>query len=124
MMDRVERLLGKECYIIDYLPMTVEREGKGQFFEVEEYLLGSEGYRGIRRRFGAVVLKLMCYFHVWVFLGEWIDRPSPELVERAVWGIVEGSASFGEDHLVGGFILEGGKDGLKVRGLEAELIPT
>ena len=100
MMDRVERLLGKECYIIDYLPMTVEREGKGQFFEVEEYLLGSEGYRGIRRRFGAVVLKLMCYFHVWVFLGEWIDRPSPELVERAVWGIVEGSASFGEDHLV------------------------
>ncbi len=124
MMDRVERLLGKECYIIDYLPMTVEREGKGQFFEVEEYLLGSEGYRGIRRRFGAVVLKLMCYFHVWVFLGERIDRPSPELVERAVWGIVEGSASFGEDHLVGGIILEGGKDGLKVRGLEAELIPT
>ena len=124
MMDRVERLLGKECYIIDYLPMTVEREGKGQFFEVEECLLGSEGYRGIRRRFGAVVLKLMCYFHVWVFLGEWIDRPSPELVERAVWGIVEGSASFGEDHLVGGIILEGGKDGLKVRGLEAELIPT
>lgn len=124
MMDRVERLLGKESYIIDYLPMTVEREGKGQFFEVEEYLLGSEGYRGIRRRFGAVVLKLMCYFHVWVFLGEWIDRPSPELVERAVWGIVEGSASFGEDHLVGGIILEGGKDGLKVRGLEAELIPT
>lgn len=124
MMDRVERLLGKESYIIDYLPMTVEREGKGQFFEVEEYLLGSEGYRGIRRRFGAVVFKLMCYFHVWVFLGEWIDRPSPELVERAVWGIVEGSASFGEDHLVGGIILEGGKDGLKVRGLEAELIPT
>ena len=124
MMDRVERLLGKECYIIDYLPMTVEREGKGQFFEVEEYLLGSEGYRGIRRRFGAVVLKLMCYFHVWVFLGERIDRPSPELVERAVWGIVEGSASFGEDHLVGGIILDGGKDGLKVRGLEAELIPT
>ena len=124
MMDRVERLLGKECYIIDYLPMTVEREGKGQFFEVEEYLLGSEGYRGIRRRFGAVVLKLMCYFHVWVFLGERIDRPSPELVERAVWGIVEGSASFGEDHLVGGIILEGGTDGLKVRGLEAELIPT
>ena len=93
MMDRVERLLGKECYIIDYLPMTVEREGKGQFFEVEEYLLGSEGYRGIRRRFGAVVL--MCGFSwgngltgrhrsLWSVRsgGLWRVRP---LLERITW---------------------------------------
>ena len=39
-MDRVERLLGKECYIIDYLPMTVEREGKGQFLRWRSTSLG------------------------------------------------------------------------------------
>lgn len=86
--DRIERLLEKPCYIIDVLPVTVEREGRGQFFQVEEYLLADDRYRGIRDRFVLVLLKLMCYYHVSVLLEEWIDRPSPRLVEQAVCEII------------------------------------
>ena len=31
----IDGLLEKECYIIDYLPQTVEPNGEGQFWDVE-----------------------------------------------------------------------------------------
>ena len=34
--DIIDRLLETDGYIIDFLPMAVQRDGAGQFFEVEE----------------------------------------------------------------------------------------
>ena len=61
-MESIDRLLGKSCYIIDYLPVPVPKDSQGQFFEVEEYLLNHFEHYGLIDRFIGIVLKLMCYY--------------------------------------------------------------
>ena len=39
--ERVEILLNKECYMMDFLPETVLQDSNGQYFDVEYYLLNS-----------------------------------------------------------------------------------
>lgn len=82
--ERIDRLLETACYIIDFLPVTVEREMSGQFFDVENYLLNSKRYLVLKDRFAAVILKVMCYYHVFVWQEEWIDRPSPEWIDHRI----------------------------------------
>ena len=83
-MDTINELLEKECWIIDYLPQTVEKLSDGQFFEVEYFLLNSDKYHEIKNKFVNIILKLMCYFHVSVLWGGLKDRPKPALIEQAV----------------------------------------
>ncbi len=91
--DIIDRLLETDGYIIDFLPMAVQRDGAGQFFEVEEYLLGSEKYVSIKERFVSVILKLMCYYHTAVLQEKWIDRPSPGLMENLICQMSENTFS-------------------------------
>ena len=88
-MKKIDALLEKPCYIIDFLPEQVKPDNGGQFFEVEYYLLNSDKYIGLKDRFVAVVLKLMCYYHVAVLWNGWVDRPSPKVIEGAVCEIME-----------------------------------
>lgn len=88
-LEQIDRLLQKTCYIVDFLPEQVSKDAGGQFFDAEDYLLGSRWRFVLRDRFAGVLLRLMCYVHISVFRGEWIDRPPPETVDRAVGEIME-----------------------------------
>lgn len=86
---KIDALLEKPCYIIDFLPEQVEPDNGGQFFEVEYFLLNSDKHIGLKDRFVAVILKLMCYYHVAVLWNGWVDRPKPKMIEDAVREIME-----------------------------------
>ena len=85
----VENLLQQDCWVIDYLPRQVPADAPGQFFKVETYLLNHYEEFGLRARFTAVVLKLMCYHRVSVHWGQWVDAPSPDLVTEAIKTILD-----------------------------------
>lgn len=84
----IDKLLEKDCYIVDFLPETVSGDANGQFFDVEYYLLNSKKYCVLKDKFVFVILKLMCYFHILVLWNGWIDKPKPELIENAVTEIM------------------------------------
>ncbi len=88
-MEKIDTLLEKSCYIMDFLPERVEPDNGGQFFDVEYYLLNSNQYVALKDRFVAVILKLMCYYHIAAWWNEWVDRPSPEMIEEAVREIMD-----------------------------------
>lgn len=88
-MEKIDTLLEKPCYIMDFLPEQVKPDNGGQFFDVEYYMLNSEKYIGLKDRFVAVILKLMCYYHVAILWSGWVDRPSPKMIEEAVLEIME-----------------------------------
>lgn len=83
-MHRVDRLLEKPCYIIDFLPRWVPMDCGGQFFKIEDYLLNQYGYYGLKDRFIRIVLKSMCYDSVSVYWEEWIEQPTPEQVVEII----------------------------------------
>ncbi len=85
----IDRLLEKDCYIIDFLPKTISKDSNGQFFDVEYYLLNSKKYYIIKEKFVAFILKLMCYYHMLILWNDWIDKPKPELIEKAATEIME-----------------------------------
>ena len=87
-MEKIDTLLEKPCYIIDFLPERVEPDNGAQYFDVEHYLLGSDKHIGLKDKFVAVILKLMCYYHVAILWNGWVDRPSPKMIEEAVCGIM------------------------------------
>lgn len=81
--EMIDKLLGKDCYIIDFLPETVSKNSNGQFFDVEYYMLNRQKYHIMRDKFVCVILKLMCYYHMLVLWNGWVDKPKPELIENA-----------------------------------------
>lgn len=87
--EKIDALLEKPCYIIDFLPEQVEPNNGGQFFDVEYYMLNSDKHIGMKDRFVSVILKLMCYYHVAILWSGWVDRPSPKMIEEAVCEIME-----------------------------------
>ena len=50
-MKNIDSLLEKQCYVVDFLPKQVAKDAKGQFFEVENYLLNHHEWYGLRDRF-------------------------------------------------------------------------
>ena len=89
-METINRLLNKEYYIIDYLPVQVPKNSKGQFFEVESYLLSNMERYGLPDRFIGIILKVMCYYRTSVLITEeWIEQPSPDLIVGFVERIMQ-----------------------------------
>lgn len=87
--EKIDELLEKTCYVIDVLPERVSETSKGQFFEVEYYLLNSNKHYGIKDNFVSIILKLMCYYHVSILWNDWIDRPKPEIIDNAINEIMD-----------------------------------
>ena len=84
-METIDRLFEKSCYVIDFIPTQVPKELKGQFFEVEKYLLNHMARYGLLERYINIILKLMCYHQVSVFRdGEWKKQPSVDAVVEFV----------------------------------------
>lgn len=88
-IEKIDTLLEKPCYIMDFLPERVKPDNGGQFFDVEYYILNSDKHFGLKDRFVSVILKLMCYYHVAILWNGWADRPSPKMIEEAVCEIME-----------------------------------
>ena len=88
-MQIIDRLLETPCYIIDFLPQQVPKDCGGQFFKVENYFLNHYDRYGLRDRFIRTILKAMCYYPISVYLGEWIEQPSPEQVAEIIDTIME-----------------------------------
>lgn len=84
MNSRVEELLEKPFYVIDFLPEQVKPDARGQFFDVECYLLNSDKHIFLKDKFVNIILKLMCYYRVSIQYDDWIDRPSPQRVVEAI----------------------------------------
>lgn len=87
--SRIDELLEKPCYVIDFLPEQVRPDVGGQFFDVEYYLLNSDKHFSLKDKFVNIILKLMCYYHVSIQWESWMDRPSPQSVEEAVNTIMD-----------------------------------
>ena len=54
-MERINALLEKPCFIMDYLPEQVKTDNGGQFFDVEYYLLNSDKHTGLKERFVVII---------------------------------------------------------------------
>ncbi len=85
----VEELLKNDYWVMDYLPRQVPPSSWSRFSKVETYLLNHFEEYGLRARLTAVNLKLMCYHQISVHWGEWLENPSPELVDDAIKTILE-----------------------------------
>ena len=88
-MKVIDDLLGKECYIIDFLPQTVPADTAGHFFDVEYYLLNSERHLAIKDKFAGVILKIMCYYQTCVLWNGWIEKPNPKVIDNAISEIMK-----------------------------------
>ena len=83
-VNDINRLLEKPCFIIDFLPRQVPENCDGQFFEVEHYLLNNYERYGLKDKYVRIILKLMCYYRVSVYWGEWIEQPTSEKVAEII----------------------------------------
>lgn len=92
--DRIDELLQKPCYIIDFLPEQVAPCAGGQFFDVERHLLNSKKYFSLTDRFENVILKLMCYSRVSIQWNGWMEHPSPQVIEDAFNTIMDNHAGW------------------------------
>ena len=88
-MQIVDRLLETPCYIIDFLPQQVPKDCGGQYFKVENYFLNHYDRYGLKGRLISIILRIMCYYPVSVYWGEWIEQPSPEQVAEIIDTIME-----------------------------------
>ena len=83
-MQRIDRLLETECYIIDFLPKQVPADCEGQFFKVEDYRLNNcERYK-LKDRFTSIILKIMCYYPMSVHWHKWIEQPTPKQIAEII----------------------------------------
>lgn len=83
-IEIIDKLLEKECYVVDFLPETVPPNCNGQFLDVEYYLLNSKKHAIIKDKFVGIILRAMCYYRISILWNGWIDRPEPELIENVV----------------------------------------
>lgn len=81
---RVDALMKKHCWLVDYLPESTGKRVSGQYFKVEAYILNHFDELGFRARISNVLLKLMCCRRVQTDWGGWSEDPSPEKVMEAV----------------------------------------
>lgn len=89
MLRKIDELLEKPCYVIDFLPQRVPNDSSGHYFDVEYYLLNSEKHHEMKNRYVNVIIKLMCYYRTSILWNGWNQHPKPEDIEAAVSGIME-----------------------------------
>ena len=78
--ELVENLLERPYWVIDFLPMQVPEDSRGQFFAIEQYYLTGQRHECLCRKFADVLLKLNCYHDLTVNHGgeDWLRNPDPE----------------------------------------------
>lgn len=85
-LNDIDELLETPCYVIDYLPQVVPENSRGDFFDVESYLLSSEKRHEMKCRYVNIILKWMCYYHMTI-TGN--DNLRPIDIENAIAEVME-----------------------------------
>ena len=82
-VNKIEYLLNKSYYVIDFLPEQVPQDSKGQFFEVEKFYLSKGKLKELQDKFIDILLKLNCYYDFIVVVDEKVViNPKPsELIK-------------------------------------------
>ena len=57
LISKIEYLLKRSYYVIDFLPEQVPQDSKGQFFEVEKYCLSKVKLKELQNKFIDILLK-------------------------------------------------------------------
>ena len=86
---KIDELLEKPCYVIDFLPQRVPNTSSGHFFDIEYYLLNSEKRHEMKSKYVNIILKLMCYYRTSILWNGWNNHPKPADIEIAVSEIIE-----------------------------------
>lgn len=86
---RLDCILKKPCYVIDFLPQRVEKAANRHFFDVEYYLLNSQKRFEMKNKYVNIILKMMCYYHASILWNGWNHNPKPEDINNAVSEIME-----------------------------------
>ncbi len=89
MFKKIDELLEKSYYVIDFLPQRVPKNNNGHFFDVEYYLLNNEKRHEMKNKYVNIILKLMCYYRASILWSEWNDNPKPADIENAISEIME-----------------------------------
>ena len=79
----IENLLKKPYHVIDFLPMQVPKNSKGQFFDVEKYYL--KNIKEMHKKFTDIVLKLNCYYDLEFIVDDKSQiNPKPSIIEKII----------------------------------------
>ena len=89
MFKKIDELLEKPYYVIDFLPQRVPKNNSGHFFDVEYYLLNNEKRHEMKNKYVNIILKLMCYYRASILWNGWNDNPKPADIENAISEIME-----------------------------------
>ena len=89
MDNKIDALLNKPCYVIDFLPQKVSKTSNGHFFDVEYYLLNSEKRHEMKNKYVNIILKLMCYYRTSILWNGWNDNPKPVDIDTAISEIMK-----------------------------------
>lgn len=89
MFRKIDYLLEKPCYVIDFLPQRVPKTDKGHFSDIEYYLLNSEKRYEMKNKYVNIILKLMCYYRTSILWNGWNDNPKPMDIDTAIGEIME-----------------------------------
>lgn len=74
----IDDYFDRPCWVVDFLPSRVPKDGGGRFFAVEEYYLSDPRAAVMKECFVDVLLKLYCYYDFTVTEGEKeINNPPP-----------------------------------------------
>lgn len=88
-IEKIDDLLEKPYYLIDFLPKRVPENANGHFFDVEYYLQSSAKHYEFKNKCVNIILKLMCYYRASVLYEKWNNSPKPKDIDAAVMEIVE-----------------------------------
>ena len=89
MFKKIDELLEKPCYVIDFLPQRVPKTSSGHFFDVEYYLLNSKKRHEMKSKYINIILKLMCYYRTSILWNGWKHHPKPADIEASISEIME-----------------------------------
>jgi hypothetical protein len=80
---RIEKLSNQPVWLVDYFPERVPADNKGQYFQIEEYLLGARGARRHTRSVMRMLLTVNAYYQMDVRAEEkWHSNPKPAKLEK------------------------------------------
>lgn len=98
MLNTIETLLSKPCYVIDFLPERVPKEADGHYFDIESYLLNNEKHLEFKNKYVNIIFKLMCYYRATILREEWHSHTivqkkwptsNPQDIDVAIKNIIE-----------------------------------
>ena len=79
----IENLLKKPYFVIDFLPMQVQKGSEGQFFDVEKYYL--KNIKELHKKYTDIALKLNCYYDLEFIVDDKSKiNPKPNVIEKIV----------------------------------------